>query len=379
MTSTSTSSRTTPAPRARRTRPAPANPPDPAPPLFATAEARYAAIVDRDPHAVDAFFYAVATTGIYCRPTCPARRPRPENVSYYPTPDAAERAGFRACARCRPRALSATARDAALVTAALRQLETSTPPPELAKLASGAGLSPSHFHRVFKAHVGLTPRQYIAAHRLRRVGEVLRGGAPVTAALYEAGYGSSGRFYDAASGALGMAPSALRRGGAGVELATVIRRCALGRVLIAATPRGVCAILFGDTDASLRAALARRFPRAALRAKADDLDPLAEQVVAMLDGRAQGDALPLDLLGTTFQQRVWRALRDVPPGTTVTYAELARRIHAPRAVRAVGTACGANPVAVAVPCHRVVRADGGLGGYRWGLPRKKLLLERERR
>jgi AraC family transcriptional regulator of adaptative response/methylated-DNA-[protein]-cysteine methyltransferase len=253
-------------------------------------------------------------------------------------------------------------------------------------LAAQVGLSPYHFHRLFSRHVGMTPKQYAAACRLTRFTEAVRGQPSVTAAIYEAGYSSSSRFYEQGSGALGMAPSELRRGGAGLEMQVVIRSCALGQVLIAVTQRGVCAISFGDHAPDLQRDLAARFPRATIKPVSPSTDPeleaLIRNVLALVDGTSRDAELagiPLDLLGTAFQQRVWRALRDIPRGSTVTYAELARRIGEPRAVRAVGLACGANPVAVAVPCHRVVRTDGSLGGYRWGLARKSALLSREER
>jgi AraC family transcriptional regulator, regulatory protein of adaptative response / methylated-DNA-[protein]-cysteine methyltransferase len=347
---------------------------------FATDTDRLAAVRARDPRADGVFYYAVATTGVYCRPSCPARPARAANVSFHVTPAAAERAGFRACKRCRPRDASPGADQARLVAAARARIEAADEPVRLAQLAAQAGLSPYHFHRVFKRHAGMTPAAYAAACRLRRFGAAVRVESSVTAAIYEAGYSSSGRFYEA-GGALGMPPAVLRRGGAGLELRVAIRPCSLGQVLIAASARGVCAISFGDRPDQLARELRARFPRADIRDGAADADArlqaLAAQVVALVDATGVAADIPLDLWGTVFQQRVWRALRDIPTGETISYAELARRIGAPRAVRAVGTACGANPVAVAVPCHRVVRGDGALGGYRWGLPRKRALLARE--
>jgi AraC family transcriptional regulator of adaptative response/methylated-DNA-[protein]-cysteine methyltransferase len=263
--------------------------------------------------------------------------------------------------------------------AALESSEPTDTPVRLADLAAQAGLSPYHLHRLFRRHVGMTPREYAAAWRLRRFGQEVRAGSTVTAALYDAGYSSSSRFYEGAGAALGMAPAAMRRGGAGLEIRAVIRPCALGQVLVAATARGVCAVFFGDQPAALHSELRARFPRAAIDEAADaGLERLAGAVVALVDGAGVAADIPLDLVGTAFQQRVWRALRDIPPGATTTYGELARRIGAPHAVRAVGTACGANPVAVAIPCHRALRGDGALGGYRWGLARKQALLDRER-
>jgi AraC family transcriptional regulator of adaptative response/methylated-DNA-[protein]-cysteine methyltransferase len=343
---------------------------------LSTEEARYQAVRARDPRADGVFYYAVATTGVYCRPTCAARLALRENVSFHDTPAQAERAGFRACKRCRPGEPSRAEREARLVDQARALLDSSESPVKLAALAEEAGLSPSHFHRLFRRRAGMTPQEYAAATRLHRFGAAVRSGSTVTAAIYEAGYSSSGRFYEA-GGALGMTPSELRRGARGLRMRAVVRACSLGQVLVAATERGVCAIAFADEAAGLQDELRRRFPQAQLDPPDEPLERLAAAVVTAVDSGETAD-IPLDLLGTAFQQRVWRALRDIPLGTTTTYAELARRIGAPRAVRAVGTACGANPVALVIPCHRVIRGDGGLGGYRWGLDRKQALLSRER-
>ena len=341
-------------------------------------DARYEAIRARDPRAEGQFFYSVATTGVYCRPTCAARLALRHNVRFHDTPEQAERAGFRPCKRCRPRELSQAQRHLRLVEQARALLESSEIPVRLSELAANAELSPYHFHRLFRRHVGMTPQQYGAACRLRRFGQAVREEATVTAAIYEAGYSSSSRFYEASSGALGMTPSALRRGGQGLQMRAAIRSCSLGLVLVAATDRGVCLVAFEDRRDVLERELRARFPRATVLPSDAGLDGLAAQMVKLIDGAGVAADIPLDLLGTAFQQKVWRALREVPRGTTVTYSELARRIGAPAAVRAVGTACGANPVAVAVPCHRALRGDGGLGGYRWGLQRKRALLDRER-
>lgn len=347
---------------------------------LSTTDVRYEAIRRRDPRADDVFFYSVVTTGVYCRPSCAARLARPENVGYHATAEDAERAGYRPCKRCRPHERPLRETHAKLVDEALRMLERAETAPSLDELASRAGLSAFYFHRLFKQRVGMTPRAYAAAHRLHTAERALRDGASVTTAIHHAGYGSSSRFYEGATSALGMTPSQLRRGGEGVAMRVAVQACALGHVLVAVTDRGVAAIAFGDDPSAMRADLRARFPRADL---ADDaagaLDPIVARVVAMIDRPELAASLPLDLIGTAFQQKVWRALREIPPGTTITYGELARRIDAPRAVRAVGTACGRNPVAVAVPCHRVLRDDGSLGGYRWGLERKRALLARERR
>jgi AraC family transcriptional regulator of adaptative response/methylated-DNA-[protein]-cysteine methyltransferase len=346
-------------------------------PEHAHDDARYEAVSTRDPRAEGQFYYAVSTTGVYCRPTCASRLALRENVSFHATPSDAEQAGFRPCKRCRPRELPQRERHAQVIDAARRALESADGAVSLRALAEGAGLSPFYLHRLFKKHLGVTPHAYAAAYRLRRVADELRDGASVTAAIHEAGYSSSSRFYEAGSRALGMPPSDVRRGGEGVAIRAAISECSLGQVLVAATECGVCAVMFGDDRYSLAAELRARFPRASIGPSDDVLDALAVRVVAMIDESKMPATLPLDLMGTTFQQRVWRELQAVPRGTTVTYSEIARRIGAPRAVRAVGTACGKNPVAVAVPCHRVLREDGSLGGYRWGLARKQHLLAKE--
>jgi len=347
--------------------------------IFEEDVARYRAIETRDRRAEGTFFYGVVTTGVYCRPTCGARLPLARNVRYYATVAEAARAGYRACKRCRP---DQTAEDphALAVARARAALETTEAPILLATLAAAAGFSPHHFHRIFRKHVGLTPRAYAAARRLERAGAALAGGASVTTALYDAGYSSSGRFYEAGR-ALGIAPSDLRRGAQGVHMRATVRATSLGPMLVAATARGVCAVLFASSERELRRLLAARFPRAEIAASDGPLEALAGRVEALVEGAGLGESakLPLDLIGTAFQQRVWKALRDIPPGATSSYADIARRIGSPGAVRAVGTACGANPVAVVVPCHRVLRGDGSLGGYRWGVSRKRTLLARERK
>lgn len=349
---------------------------------FESEPARYEAVRERDARADGRFYYAVVTTGVYCRPSCAARPARRENVRFYATPRDAERAGYRACKRCRPNDASPNrARDQALLRVR-EQLDTAQAPISLADLARSVELSPYHLHRLFKKHVGMTPREYAAAVRLQRVRAELAGGADVTRAIHEAGYTSSSRFYEAESGALGVSPRGLRAGADGVQVRRVVRTCSLGRTLIAATDRGVCAISFGDDDGALEADLRARFPRADIRPADAALEALADRVVAMVDdagARVYAPDLPLDLIGTAFQQRVWRALRQIPRGETRSYGEIAQEVGAPNAHRAVGTACGKNPVAVVVPCHRAVREDGSLGGYRWGLDRKRALLERERK
>jgi AraC family transcriptional regulator, regulatory protein of adaptative response / methylated-DNA-[protein]-cysteine methyltransferase len=353
--------------------------PSPTPATFEDDRARLAAVRRRDARADGQFYYAVLTTGVYCRPSCAARPARAENVRFYDTRDSAERAGFRACKRCKPERESAT-EDRDRVLALVRErLEKTDAPVSLAELAEAAQLSPYHLHRIFKKHVGMTPREYAAAVRLSRASSELRDGASVTQAIYEAGYSSSSRFYETGSGALGVTPRELRRGGAGVEVRSALRQCSLGKVLIAATSRGVCLIAFGDSERELSAELRERFPQADLQASNDEIEALADRVVGMIDRSELAPDLPLDLIGTAFQQRVWRALREIPAGETRSYTQIAKRVGSPGAVRAVGSACGKNPVAVVVPCHRVIRDDGELGGYRWGLDRKRALLARERK
>ncbi len=346
---------------------------------YDTESSRWEAVRTRDRAAGGAFVFAVRTTGVYCRPGCAARRPRRENVAFFTDGQAARRAGFRACLRCLPDDPSDDVRARAVVAAACRRIEAAEQPPSLAELAREAGLSAHHFHRVFARTAGLTPKQYADAARLRRFRDGLAGQrTSVTAAMYDAGFGSKARGY-AAAGALGMTPRAVRGGGAGERIAYAVGSTSLGAVAIAATERGVCAIELGDAGADVLAALTRRFPRAVLYEDAEALESVLAAVTAYAERVTPALELPLDVRGTAFQQRVWRALGQVAPGTTVSYGELARRIGRPAATRAVASACGANPVALAVPCHRAVRGDGGLGGYRWGLERKRALLASERR
>ncbi|MEJ7732532.1 MAG: bifunctional DNA-binding transcriptional regulator/O6-methylguanine-DNA methyltransferase Ada [Polyangiaceae bacterium] len=353
------------------------SPPPPGAARLVSDAARLAAVRRRDPAADGSFFFSVSTTGVYCRPSCAARPARTENIAFHASADAAEQAGFRPCKRCTPRGPAQREREAAVVAAVRAHIEGAEEPLSLDALATEAGLSPFHLHRLFKKVTGLTPRGYAAAHRLTRVGDELRDGASVTEAIHGAGYSSSSRFYEAESRALGMLPSEVRRGGQGVEMRAVVRRCSLGPVLVAATARGLCAVSFGETPGALRGALSERFPHARVLPPDGALRALAAKVVDLVDaGRLAAD-LPLDLVGTAFQQRVWRALREVPAGQTTTYAAIAARIGSPSAVRAVGTACGQNPLAGVVPCHRVLRGDGQLGGYRWGLERKRALLAKE--
>ncbi|MGE4421857.1 MAG: bifunctional DNA-binding transcriptional regulator/O6-methylguanine-DNA methyltransferase Ada [Pseudodesulfovibrio sp.] len=343
-------------------------------------EARLRAVLDRDASA-SGFVYAVATTGIYCRPGCPSRAPNPENVRFFDTPAQAERAGYRPCKRCRPDDPAhrdmLSARVAAACRAIERALADDAPPPSLEDLAREAGLSPSHFQRLFKARTGITPKEYAQAVRDERVREALAEGQSVTEAIYAAGFGAPSRFYEHAGRTLGMPPAAYRRGGKGLAIRFATADCFLGLVLAGFTDLGVCAIEFGDSREDLVKALRKRFPEADLRDAQNELAPLLAEVAAFVRRPDQGLDLPLDIQGTAFQQRVWRELARIPAGETRTYTDVARALDAPGAVRAVAAACAANPLAVAIPCHRVLRKSGALAGYRWGLDRKRQLLEME--
>lgn len=336
---------------------------------------RWAAVLARDSQCDGAFVFAVRTTGIYCRPGCPARRPKRENVVFFENTRAAEAAGFRACLRCHPDRPT-TAPPA--IAQACQLIEASETSPSLDRLAQAAGLSRFHFHRVFKSELGMTPKQYAEALRQERARKALAGGGSVTEAIYEAGYQNPARFYQQAASALGMRPGDYKAGGRGQVIWYALAECALGRVLIAGTARGLCAIFLGDRDEDLRADLEARFPSARLIAADEAMAGCVAETLRYIEWPEALFKLPLDIQGTAFQQKVWAALRDIPFGETATYAQIAREIGAPSATRAVASACGANPVAVAVPCHRVVRADGGMGGYRWGVARKQALLGRER-
>jgi len=347
--------------------------------LSAEHDARWDALRARDPRADGTFVYSVRTTGVYCRPSCGARAPRPENVAFHADPAAAERAGFRPCKRCRPDGPSLAGRRAAQVAELCRWIDSRASVPTLAELARHAGLSPHHTHRLFQAVTGVTPRAYAAARRAERAQRALRAERSVTDAIHTAGYASSSRFYAESTSRLGMTPSELRAGGAAVALRFAVGECSLGAILVAASDRGVCAILLGDDPEELLADLERRFPRAELVGADPSFEALVARAVGLVERPDLGADLPLDVRGSAFQLRVWQALRAIPPGATTSYAELARAIGEPRAARAVARACAANPLAVAIPCHRVVRVDGGLAGYRWGVERKRALLERETR
>lgn len=344
---------------------------------------RWAAVVNRNPAADGTFCYSVETTGVYCRPSCAARLARPENVRFHASCADAEQAGFRPCKRCRPNQPSLLLQHASKVTEACRIIEASDNAPDLKALAQRVGVSTYHFHRVFKQITGLTPREYAAAQREQRVRNALdRTGAgidTITAAIFDAGYNTNSRFYEKSNAVLGMTPTDYRAGGANAEIRFAVGECALGAILVAQSERGVCAILLGDDPDLLARDLQDRFPRARLIGGDSAFEQLVATVVGFVEAPGTGLALPLDIRGTAFQQRVWQALRQIPAGHTASYTEIAHRIGAPKSVRAVAGACAANALAVAIPCHRVVRNDGGLSGYRWGVERKRALLDNEAR
>jgi len=339
---------------------------------------RWAAVVARDPRADGQFVYAVKTTGIYCRPSSLARLPKPQNVEFFDTAEQAQAAGYRPSKRAAKDQSDIAAQHAATVAAACRQIETAENPPVLSELAVAAGLSSFHFHRVFKAVTGLTPKGYAAAHRSRRVRERLADGDSVTDALYDAGFNSNSRFYESADQLLGMKPGDYRAAGQNNDIRFAVGQCSLGAILVAQSERGVCAILLGDDPHQLVCDLQDKFRRANLIGADQAFEQLIAKVIGFIEAPALGLDLPLDVRGTAFQERVWQALREIPVGCTASYADIAQRIGAPKAMRAVAQACGANNLAVAIPCHRVVRSDGNLSGYRWGVERKRQLLEREK-
>ncbi len=338
---------------------------------------RWQSVLARDPVCDGEFVYAVKTSGAYCRPSCPSRVAKPRNVTFFYTPDEAEAAGFRACLRCNPRGQSPSQANAAIVAEICRLIEQAESVPRLDDLAARAGMSPHYFHRQFKAITGLTPRAWAAAHRARRVRTALPDAASVTDAIYAAGFNASSRFYEQSPDVLGMTPSAYKSGGRDADIRFAVGQCSLGAILVAQSDRGVCAISLGDDPDLLVRELQDRFPLARLTGDDPDFSALVAKVVGFVEAPRIGLDLPLDIRGTAFQMRVWQALRDIPAGGTVSYAELARRIGSPSAVRAVAGACAANWIAVAVPCHRVVRTNGDLSGYRWGVARKRALLNME--
>lgn len=338
---------------------------------------RWERVLARDATADGEFWYSVATTGIYCRPSCPSRAANPRNVELHDTLEQARATGFRACRRCNPDGLSLGAGKAAIVARACRLIEQSEEAPPLGELAGKAGLSPGYFHRLFKSATGLTPRGYAAGHRAGRVRAGLDKDQSVTAAIYDAGFNSSGRFYEQSTGMLGMTPTRYRAGGANETLRFAIGQSSLGAILVASSEKGVASILIGDDPNALAEDLQDRFPRARLVGGDRDYEKLVARVIGLVEAPGLSLDLPLDIRGTAFQQRVWQALREIPAGCTASYTEIAARIGLPGSVRAVAGACAANRIAVAIPCHRVVRNDGALSGYAWGVERKRALILRE--
>lgn len=344
---------------------------------YSSDDERWDAVRRRDQQADGVFLYSVSSTGVYCRPSCGARPALRRNVRFHDNCGDAEQAGFRACLRCKPDQPPLAERHAQAVARACRLIDAAEEGLDLDSLARACGMSRFHFHRIFKAHTGITPKAYAAAQRARRLQHGLAQAPSVTEALYAAGFNSSGRFYAASSGVLGMSPKAFRAGGSGAAIRFAIGQCSLGAILVAATDKGICAILMGDEPEPLVRDLQDRFPQAELHGAEADFEATVARVVGFVESPGIGLDLPLDVRGTAFQQRVWQALRAIPSGQTVSYAELAERVGLPSGARAIAGACAANPVAVAIPCHRVVRQDGSISGYRWGVERKAALLKRE--
>ena len=353
-------------------------------------DALWHAVQSRDRGADGEFVYAVRSTGVYCRPSCPSRKPRREQVVFFPLPEAAEQRGFRACRRCRPRTVRAQDPSTQAVARICREIESrifsnadagsGENRLTLAALSSTAGISPHQLERAFRRVMGITPRQYADAQRMRHLKSSLRKGDDVTTALYDAGYGSSSRLYERAPSQLGMTPATYRQGGAGMQIHYTIVASPLGRLLVGATSEGISALYLGEADAALESALRKEYPRAEIRrdtSGSKNLGGWVDQILAHLRGKEPQLDLPTDVQATAFQRRVWEELRGIPYGATRTYTEVARSIGRPAAIRAVARACATNPVSVVVPCHRVVRQDGNLAGYRWGLERKRALLEHE--
>ena len=343
---------------------------------FTTDLQRWQAVEARDASGAGHFVYAVRTTGVYCQPGCKARMAKRENVEFFNDSSSAEAAGYRPCRRCM--AQPNASRRADLVARACRLLERSDSPPTLDQLGAQLAVSPFHLHRLFKAATGLTPKAYASAFRARRLRERLGDGdGSVTDAIYDAGYNSNSRFYQSAPQRLGMQPRDYRAGGVGATVHFAIGECSLGATLVAQSEKGICAIALGDDPQVLLEQLQDQFPKARLIGGDASYERLVAEVVGFVEAPALGLNLPLDVQGTAFQERVWQALREVPVGSQVSYSDIAERIGAPKAVRAVAKACGANRIAVAIPCHRVVRRDGDISGYRWGVERKRQLLARE--
>lgn len=338
---------------------------------------RWQAVIARDKSFDGQFYFSVRTTGVYCRPSCGARQPSPKNVAFHTSCAAAEQAGFRACKRCKPNETSREQQHAAKIAEVCRLIENADGVPKLEQLAEHAGMSLYHFHRLFKAITGLTPKGYAAAHQAKRVRKNLTTMQTVTDAIFESGYNSNSRFYEKSDAMLGMTPTNYRSGGANMDIHVAIADCSLGKVLVGKTQKGVCMISMSNDPEELVEDLQKRFPNATLRRNEAGFEDLVAKVVTFIEEPERGLDLPLDIRGTAFQQRVWQALREIPIGSTMSYSEIAEKIGAPNAVRAVGTACGANHLSLAIPCHRALRSDGTISGYRWGVERKRILLDRE--
>lgn len=346
-------------------------------PMTTSQDPRWARILARDPDADSLFWYSVVTTGIYCRPSCPSRRAKPQHVRIHDSLADAQASGCRPCRRCNPDGTSRQQQNTALVTAACRLIEHSEEPLTLGQLAQQLGLSPGHLHRTFRAVTGVTPKAYARTLRENQLRQQLGEADSVTGAIFAAGFNSSSTFYQQASNILGMTPKAYRGGGAREQLHFAVGDSSLGAVLVASSAKGVVCVTLGDDPELLVRDLQDRFPAAELMGADADYEQLVAQVVGLVESPGRAPDLPLDVRGTAFQQQVWQALRTIPAGQTMSYAEIARLIGQPTAARAVARACGANAIALAIPCHRVVRQDGGLSGYRWGVGRKQALLDRE--
>lgn len=347
--------------------------------VFRSDEERWDALRSRAIDAENAFVYAVRTTGVFCRPTCRSRLPLRRNVRFFDSSLEAERAGFRACRRCQPHVTHIEPKHRDIVLRACRAIESVDESPSLRDLARDAGVSPFHFQRVFKRLVGVSPKQYALSIRSNRFRKTLRRKRSVTEAIYDAGYQSNSRVYERAAHRLGMRPSTYKKGAPGMTIDYAITTCDLGQLLVAATPRGVCSIAFADDDASLRRDLQSEFPKAACNENRPAVQRFVDLVLRFLDRPTANLRLPLDIQGTAFQQRVWQCLRGITPGESKTYGEIADAMDTPQSVRAVANACAKNRLALAIPCHRVVRSDARASGYRWGIERKRQLLEREQR
>lgn len=344
---------------------------------FSSDDDRWQAVVARNSEADGLFFYSVATTGVYCRPVCSARLALRKNVRFHDSCQDAERAGFRPCKRCQPNGKSRAERDAAIVAEACRMITQTDESLSLDRLADAAGLSRHHFHRMFKAQTGVTPKAFTTAHRNQRIKQELGQQSTITKAIYGAGFATNSRFYESATAVLGMSPKVFKAGGKGASIRFATGKCSLGLVLVAASDKGVCCIMLGDDAGALARELQHRFPNAELISGDQLFEELIATVIQFVERPSHGLNLPLDIRGTAFQQQVWQALQQIPVGSTASYAQIAQRIGKPKSMRAVAQACAANPIAVAIPCHRVIRTDGSLSGYHWGVERKSELLRRE--